>query len=110
MKKSLGKGLDSLIRSNNKPDPLSKIDNSELFITDLMPNPNQPRKNFDVDLINDLADSIKEHGLIQPISVIESQLVFSYYTYNQLWLPFFFIILQPHDCFSKNFQHIISFF
>ena len=31
LKKSLGKGLDSLIRSNNKPDPLSKIDNSELF-------------------------------------------------------------------------------
>ena len=73
MKKSLGKGLDSLIRSNNKPDPLSKIDNSELFITDLMPNPNQPRKNFDFDLINDLADSIKEHGLIQPISVIDNK-------------------------------------
>ena len=38
-----------------------------------MPNPNQPRKNFDVDLINDLADSIKEHGLIQPISVIDNK-------------------------------------
>lgn len=71
LKKSLGKGLDSLIRSNNlnnkNDDQFKKI--NEVFITDIIPNKSQPRKDFDLESLNDLAESIKEHGLIQPIVV-----------------------------------------
>jgi len=71
LKKSLGKGLDSLIRSNNlnnkNDDQFKKI--NEVFLTDIIPNKSQPRKDFDLGSLNDLAESIKEHGLIQPIVV-----------------------------------------
>ena len=63
-KNGLGKGLDSLFGEENKEITAVKI-------TDVMPNPNQPRKNFDEDKLNTLANSIKEHGLIQPIIVTQ---------------------------------------
>ena len=42
---------------------------TEVDIDDIRPNPNQPRKHFDEDALNELADSIKKHGLIMPIVV-----------------------------------------
>ena len=41
----------------------------EIDITKVKPNPNQPRKNFDPDALNELASSIKVHGIVQPIVV-----------------------------------------
>ncbi|MEG0570406.1 MAG: ParB/RepB/Spo0J family partition protein [Oscillospiraceae bacterium] len=67
VKKGLGKGLDSLFLDNS-----TKIESSgaELVrITDIEPNRNQPRKDFDENALMQLADSIREHGLIQPILV-----------------------------------------
>lgn len=69
LKKSLGKGLDSLIRSNDSPNSSNVNKKSELFITDLLPNSDQPRKKFDEESLRDLAESIKVHGLLQPITV-----------------------------------------
>ncbi|GIR29491.1 chromosome partitioning protein ParB [bacterium] len=69
MKKSLGKGLDSLIRSNDGSNSSNVNKNSELFITDLLPNSDQPRKKFDEESLRDLSESIKVHGLLQPITV-----------------------------------------
>tara|TARA_B100000686_G_scaffold145181_1_gene152605 strand:- start:676 stop:1521 length:846 start_codon:yes stop_codon:yes gene_type:complete len=71
MKKALGKGLDSLIRSNAKEASSTNktTENNLVFISDILPNKNQPRKDFDNELINDLAESIKDNGLIQPIAV-----------------------------------------
>ena len=69
LKKSLGKGLDSLIRSNNSLDSSNINKNSELFISDLLPNSDQPRKKFDEESLKDLSESIKAHGLLQPITV-----------------------------------------
>ena len=71
MKKALGKGLDSLIRSNAKEASSTNktTENNLVFISDILPNKNQPRKDFDNELINDLAESIKVNGLIQPIAV-----------------------------------------
>ena len=72
LKKSLGKGLGSLIRSNdtnfinNKGSESKKF---EAFITDIIPNNEQPRKSFNEELLNDLADSIKINGILQPIAV-----------------------------------------
>lgn len=69
LKKSLGKGLDSLIRSNDSPNSSNVNKKSELFITDLLPNSDQPRKKFDEESLRDLSESIKVHGLLQPITV-----------------------------------------
>ena len=69
LKKSLGKGLDSLIRSNNSLNSSNINKKSELFISDLLPNSDQPRKKFDEESLKDLSESIKAHGLLQPITV-----------------------------------------
>jgi len=66
MSKRLGKGLDALIDSLhiNEDDKVVQIPLSQLRA-----NPYQPRKSFDEDSIQELAASIKEHGVIQPIIV-----------------------------------------
>ncbi|MBQ8550625.1 MAG: ParB/RepB/Spo0J family partition protein [Clostridia bacterium] len=66
MKKSgLGRGLDSLFNQNNT-DSDSIL---EVRLTEIEPNKNQPRRDFDEQSIAELADSIREHGLLQPILV-----------------------------------------
>ncbi len=79
--RGLGKGLDSLIPkaigdTSDKKDTISvqdekKANDSEqvIKITMIEPNREQPRKNFDEDALQELADSIKQFGLIQPILV-----------------------------------------
>jgi ParB-like partition proteins len=63
----LGKGLDALIRetSESRPD----TSNLKLAIKDILPNPKQPRKNFDEKALAELAESIRSQGLLQPILV-----------------------------------------
>lgn len=64
-KRGLGKGLDALFTDNS-------VDEKELIqvkLVDIEPNKQQPRKHFDQEALQELADSIKEHGLIQPIVV-----------------------------------------
>ena len=50
-----------------KAKPMSEI--SEIAISDIIPNPTQPRTEFDEEALSELADSIRELGLIQPITV-----------------------------------------
>lgn len=74
-KKGLGRGLDSLFKTDVEPDP-SPIDGEvvkELKIMDIEPNGEQPRKLFDDEQLNQLAESIKEHGVITPILVHRSE-------------------------------------
>ena len=66
-KKGLGRGLSSLIGETKV-----EIQKNELLISDLIPNKYQPRKIFDEDNLNDLTNSIKERGMIQPIIVRKS--------------------------------------
>ena len=73
-KKSLGKGLDSLFESDNILDEINSTDDSGehiklISLADIEPNKNQPRKSFDRDKLEALADSISEHGLVSPILV-----------------------------------------
>ena len=64
-KGGLGRGLDSLFDEN-----LAQKSNSvTVNINEIEPNRNQPRKDFDEEALNELADSIARHGLIQPIVV-----------------------------------------
>ena len=64
-KGGLGRGLDSLF-DENATDSGSLL---TVNINDIEPNKGQPRKDFDEEAINELAESIAEHGLIQPIIV-----------------------------------------
>lgn len=70
-KTGLGKGLDALFASNiveeERPQEGESIVNLKLI--DVEPNRNQPRMKFDDEKIEDLANSIKEYGVIQPIIV-----------------------------------------
>ena len=67
IKKGLGRGLSSLIGETKIETP-----KSQLAISDLLPNKYQPRKIFDENHLEDLTNSIKERGMIQPIIVRES--------------------------------------
>ena len=66
-KRGLGKGLDALFIDNaaqtgeSKPEPIR--------LNEIEPNRKQPRKDFDDEALQQLADSIREHGLIQPLVV-----------------------------------------
>ncbi|MCK5084832.1 MAG: ParB/RepB/Spo0J family partition protein [Candidatus Pacebacteria bacterium] len=77
-KTSLGTGLSSLIpnkldKENNTPLEKKSFASSDevikIPVENIVPNPNQPRYYFDGDNLKDLSESIKEHGVIQPIIV-----------------------------------------
>lgn len=80
-KKGLGRGLESLFglyeddsNENITNQPHANVQKNqssvtELSISKIYPNPNQPRKHFDEDALQELASSIKLHGIIQPLVV-----------------------------------------
>ena len=67
IKKGLGRGLSSLI-GETKAEAIK----NQLPVSDLIPNQYQPRKNFDEANLEDLTNSLKERGMIQPIIVRKS--------------------------------------
>lgn len=72
-KRGLGKGLDTLISAEAVKQPMMKEETGQaetlVKITKVEPNREQPRKTFDEDTLQELADSIKQFGLLQPILV-----------------------------------------
>ena len=72
-KRVLGRGLDALIGNSgndeNKLKPPSNVNSFEIDLNRIDVNPNQPRSNFDSVEIDSLSDSIKDLGIIQPITV-----------------------------------------
>ena len=68
LKKGLGRGLSSLLGDTSK-----QIETSKVSINNIIRNKFQPRKNFDKSHLEDLTNSIKEQGVIQPIVVRESK-------------------------------------
>lgn len=70
----LGRGLGALISEDLDRSLLSE-DNErvqKLLISEIVPNPDQPRREFDQTALVELADSIRQHGIIQPIIVVRS--------------------------------------
>ena len=65
MKKGLGKGLGALISSAEDEDNAVR----EIKINEIEPNADQPRKHFDDEKLAQLAESIKQHGVVQPLIV-----------------------------------------
>ena len=68
LKKGLGRGLSSLLGDSSK-----KVDTNKVLIKDLIRNKFQPRKHFSKENLEELTNSIKERGLIQPIIVRPSK-------------------------------------
>ena len=68
MKTGLGKGLDSIFIDNTAPSG----GNGLVRLSEIQPRKDQPRKNFDLESLQQLADSIAEHGLLQPVVVREA--------------------------------------
>ena len=64
-KKGLGKGLDALFADNNTEDGVV----TSLRIVEIEPNKTQPRTAFEEESLRELADSIRQHGVIQPLVV-----------------------------------------
>ena len=68
--KGLGRGLDAIFGSDPvdaKLKPMSQM--AEIEIADIIPNPTQPRTQFDEEALDELADSIRQLGVIQPVTV-----------------------------------------
>ena len=80
MGRGLGRGFESLIPTDlldDSFDPTNQLDEKvselrELSISDITADPDQPRRTFDQDALNELAESIREHGVIQPIIVVKA--------------------------------------
>ena len=65
-KEKLGRGLDALWFDNSTSDGTSTI---QLRISEIEPNRSQPRRRFDENSLTELADSIRQHGVLQPLMV-----------------------------------------
>jgi ParB family chromosome partitioning protein len=91
--RGLGKGLDSLIPAvTEESGQASKKNNSDekgtetvVKITMVEPNREQPRKNFDEDALQELADSIKQFGLLQPILVQDRKTYYEIIAGERRW-------------------------
>ena len=94
-KRGLGKGLDAMIPvQENTSTPSAEIaeDKPEekkaetiVKITQVEPNREQPRKNFDEDALQELADSIKQFGLLQPILVQDRKTYYEIIAGERRW-------------------------
>ncbi len=68
--KGLGRGLDAIFGTDKvsvKTTPMNRM--AEIAISQIIPNPTQPRTNFDQEALEELADSIRQLGVIQPITL-----------------------------------------
>lgn len=73
--RALGKGIDALLMSGDDTELLSSASGSVVSVPveSLQPNPNQPRQEFRQESLRELADSIQEKGIIQPIIAEETE-------------------------------------
>lgn len=92
VKRGLGKGLDAMIpvpesSSSGKMETKTEDKGSETIvkITQVEPNREQPRKNFDEDALQELADSIKQFGLLQPILVQDRKTYYEIIAGERRW-------------------------
>ncbi len=107
-KRGLGKGLEALI-----PDMvgLGIIEGSvhgekvqTIDIDKIHPNPNQPRKNFDKESIEELSNSIKVHGIIQPIIAVEDSEGYMIIAGERRWKAAKNINLKEVPCIIKHYE------
>ena len=113
-KRALGKGLEQLFNTENLDldsfeqsvyETATKEEIIEVNIDELRVNPYQPRKNFDKDALNELANSIKVHGIIQPL-VVNKQLDGKYMIISGIGIPASSIITNKAHLIRRINQEI----
>ena len=123
-KMGLGKGLGALlsiydeevedlekaskseqVNSPSKQETIAKPKGGveEIAINEIRPNPNQPRKNFDEEALNELATSIKTHGIIQPIVVNKDETGYMIIAGERRWRASKIAGLDTVPCVVKNY-------
>ena len=111
-KRGLGKGIDSIIpkgpavKTNKKmiPDDITNTDKVvSIKITDIERDKDQPRKNFSEDELNELADSIKEHGIFQPLLVTKKDDYFEIIAGERRWRAAKIAGLKEVPCLVKEY-------
>lgn len=117
VKKGLGKGLEALFsiydeEVENKKDDNASVNNDniksnggilEIPIGDIHPNPNQPRKNFDQAALEELSQSIKNHGVIQPLVVNKTDDGYMIIAGERRWRASKLAGLETLPCVVKNY-------
>lgn len=73
-KGGLGRGMEALFSSVYEENPSDSEIVSEINLSEIRPNPYQPRKHFDESALNELAESIKQSGVFQPIIIRKSSI------------------------------------
>ncbi len=99
----LGMGLGALLSTNSKIKEYDGV--QKINISQILPNPNQPRKNFKDSELNELASSIKNKGLIQPIIVRKiSNDQFEIIAGERRWRASQLIGLHEVECVVRNIK------
>lgn len=111
--RGLGKGLDALfadqapVAERKDNGEMQRADDSDrvlyIDINDIKPNANQPRKNFNEEKIRELADSIVEHGIIQPLVVRESDGFYEIVAGERRWRAARIAGLKKVPCITREF-------
>lgn len=89
-------------QTENKDVPIKGAVN-EIDVKKIFPNPNQPRKNFDEDALNELAASIKTHGIISPIIVNKNEDGYMIIAGERRWRASKIAGLDTVPCIVKNY-------
>lgn len=88
-KHGLGKGLDSMIPAKKEKQEAIKVDDVSretlINITDIEPNREQPRRRFDEDSLIELAESIKQYGIVQPLILQKREETFEIVAGERRW-------------------------
>ena len=82
-RKALGRGLSALIPDNLEKEDFDRI--KEIEVDLICPNPNQPRKIFEKEKLEELAESIKKYGVIQPIIVKKENDIYTIIAGERRW-------------------------
>ena len=102
-RKALGKGLSALIPDNLEKEELDKI--KELDIDLICPNPNQPRKSFEKNKLEELSESIKKYGVIQPIIVKKENDIYTIIAGERRWRASKFAGLSTIPCIIRDIEN-----
>lgn len=85
-RKALGKGINALIPDFEGGVPDSKTRSAvELLIDEIVPNPQQPRKDFNDEKLEEMVDSVRENGIIQPIIVQKGKIGYELIAGERRW-------------------------
>ena len=115
-KRGLGKGIDSIIpkgsgvKNNVKSNAAEAVNISDtdkvvsIKLTSIERDKSQPRKNFSEDELNELADSIKEHGIFQPLLVRKKEDYFEIVAGERRWRAAKIAGLKEVPCLVKDYS------